>query len=130
MNAAGFLGSSGLDSLRLRMLIHPVTPESVEVRPAPTLLRKLWGKGIRAMTLGNRIYLDPASISEAGRSGGLLIVHELIHARQWSEFGVLGFLRRYLSDYLRGRFEGKGHRRAYLDIGFEQEARSLARLFE
>lgn len=130
MNAAGFLGSSGLDSVRLRTLIHPVTLESVEIRTAPPLLRKAWGKGIRAMTLGNRIYLEPALISEAGRSGGLLIVHELIHARQWREFGVFGFLRRYLSDYLRGRFEGKGHRRAYADIGFEQEARSLAKLFE
>jgi hypothetical protein len=60
----------------------------------------------------------------------VLLVHELVHVRQWADFGVFGFLRRYLADYLRGRFKGLGHREAYLAIGFEQEARRLAALFE
>jgi hypothetical protein len=107
-----------------------VTPESVDVRPAPALLRRVWGKEIRAMTLGSRIYLDPSLLGQLSRAGGVLLVHELIHTRQWREFGLFGFLRRYLGDYLKGRLDGKGHRRAYLDVRFEVEARQIAALIE
>ena len=130
MNAGGLLGSSGLDPIRVRLLVHPVTPESVVVRPAPALLRRFWGKGIRAMTLGSRIYLDPGFLGEPGRAGGVLLVHEMIHTRQWRELGFLGFVRRYLGDYIRGRLQGKDHRQAYMDIRFEVEARRLAALIE
>jgi hypothetical protein len=130
VNAGRLLASSGLDSFRLRLLIHPVRPESVEVRPAPALLRRVWGKGIKAMTIRKRVYIEPEFLKTLPERGGLLLVHELVHVRQWSDFGVFGFIRRYLSDYLRGRFKGLGHRKAYLAIGFEQEARRLAALFE
>jgi hypothetical protein len=54
------------------------------------------------------------------------LVHELVHVRQWREFGTLGFLRRYLADYFRGRRKGLGHTAAYLAIRFEVEARELS----
>jgi hypothetical protein len=82
------------------------------------------------MTLGSRIYLDPGFLGEPGRAGGVLLVHEMIHTRQWREFGFLGFVRRYLGDYIRGRLQGKDHRQAYMDIRFEVEARRLAALIE
>ena len=44
------------------------------------------------MTLGSRIYLDPGFLGEPGRAGGVLLVHEMIHTRQWREFGFLGFV--------------------------------------
>ena len=130
MNAGRLLAASGLDSFRLRLLIHPVEPESVEVRPAPALLRRVWGKGIKAMTIRNRVYVEPGLLDTPSPRGGLLLVHELVHVRQWTDLGVLGFLRRYLTDYLSGRFKGLGHRKAYLAIGLEQEARRLAAMFE
>lgn len=130
MNAARLLSAGELDSFRLRLLIHPIRPESVEVRPAPAWLRRIWGKGIGAMTIRNRVYLDPPLITGPGRRSGLLIVHELVHVRQWHDYGVFGFLRRYLTDYFRNRFRGLGHRKAYLAISLEQEARRLAALFE
>lgn len=82
------------------------------------------------MTLRNRIYIDPGLLIDSLSTSGGLLVHELVHVRQWHDLGVLGFLRRYLGDYLRGRFKGIGHRQAYLDIGLEQEARRLAAIFE
>jgi hypothetical protein len=130
VNAALLLASGGLDSTRLRLIIHPVTPESVQVRPAPRVMMRLWGKGITAMTLPNGIYLDPALLGATSPTRSLLLVHELVHARQWREFGAFGFARRYLWDYLQGRFQGKRHRQAYLGIRFEVEARRLAALFE
>ncbi len=129
MNVGGLLAAGGLDTIRLRLLIEPVTLESVEVSPAPGWMRRIWGRGIRAMTLGSRIFVDPSILAPLERSGEVLLVHELIHVRQWREHGVLGFLYRYLADYLKGRFSGKGHRQAYLDIGLEVEARRLAALF-
>jgi hypothetical protein len=56
-------------------------------------------------------------------------VHELVHVRQWSDYGALGFLRRYLGDYLGRRRRGAGHRMAYWSIRLEVEARSVASRF-
>lgn len=129
MNAGQILRAGGIDSDRTRLLIYPIEPDSVEVRPAPRLLRRVWGKGIRAMTLRNTILVDPLLLS-APQEGGLLLVHELVHVRQWHDLGVLRFLWRYLTDYLRGRWEGLGHRGAYLAIDLEVEARRMADLFK
>jgi hypothetical protein len=35
-----------------------------------------------------------------------LMRHELAHVRQWRRLGVIGFVRRYLSAYLRWRIRG------------------------
>jgi hypothetical protein len=116
--------------MRLRLLIHPIRPESVQIRPAPRWLRRVWGKGIRAMTIRHRVYVEPDLLTGQTRKDALLLVHELVHVRQWHDLGVFGFLWRYLSDYLRGRLKGLDHRKAYLEISLEREARRLAALFE
>ena len=49
---------------------------------------------------------------------------------QWSDFGVVGFLRRYLGAYLRSRVHGYSHKGAYRRIPFEVEAEWVARRVE
>jgi hypothetical protein len=119
------LRAGGLDAIRVRLLVDPVDPEQVVVRSAPRLMRRFWGKGISALTLPNRIYVDPSVLARTP-GPGLLLVHELIHVRQWAELGVARFLWRYLSAYLGGRMRGMDHRTAYLAIPLEVEARAAA----
>jgi hypothetical protein len=121
------LRAGGMDQVRVRLLVDPVDPDKVEVRSAPRLMRRFWGQGISAMTIPNRIFIDPDAMSS--RLGpGVLLVHELIHVRQWEQLGALRFLWRYLTAYLDGRMKGMGHRSAYLAIPLEVEARAAARL--
>jgi hypothetical protein len=47
--------------------------------------------------------------------------------RQYARHGVVGFLARYVTDYVRGRIRGLTHREAYLAIPFEVEARERCR---
>ncbi len=81
----------------------------------------LWTSGTAAMTLPWAIYVDPDRLAQ-GDLGGL-ILHELVHVRQWQRFGARGFLWIYLKDYVSGRRGGLGHESAYLAIRFEKEAR-------
>lgn len=129
MNAGHLLQAGGIDSLRLRLLIQPIEPESVRIRPAPALLRRVWGRENRAMTLRHTILLDPTLLAATQDRAATLLVHELVHVRQWHDLGVPRFLWRYLTAYLRGRFDGLGHRRAYLGIPLEVEARDAAAIF-
>jgi hypothetical protein len=129
MNAGQLLQAGGVDSVRVRLLIQPIEPDLVRIRPAPRILRRIWGGENRAMTLGNTILLDPTLLSAAQDRAGILLVHELVHVRQWHDLGVPRFLWRYLTAYLRGRFDGLGHRGAYLGIPLEVEARESAALF-
>jgi hypothetical protein len=130
MNAASALDASGLDISELPPLIQPVKPEQVTLRPAPALMRRTWGKGIQAMTLGNTVYVDPGVLAGPREKLGLLVIHELVHVRQWRKRGVIPFLGSYLGDYLKGRRQKLGHRGAYRDIGLEIEARAIAARFK
>lgn len=56
-----------------------------------------------------------------------LLRHEAEHVRQWHDFGVIGFLARYLGAYFRWRLRGYGHWAAYRRIPFEVEAEWVAR---
>jgi hypothetical protein len=73
--------------------------------------------GIAAMTLGHWILV------RRGRESEGLIAHELVHVEQWRRQGLVPFLARYLSDYLRLRLAGEPHWRAYSAISLEVEAR-------
>ncbi|MEM9034891.1 MAG: hypothetical protein AAGA99_02535 [Actinomycetota bacterium] len=55
-----------------------------------------------------------------------LLAHELVHAEQWHDHGVAGFLARYVWGYLGGLARYRRHRLAYLAIPFEREARRRA----
>lgn len=75
------------------------------------------------ITLGRFVCLD-RDLPPNGASH--LLAHELTHARQWAELGVVGFLTRYLGGFARGVTRHRRWHPAYRDIGLEQEARAHA----
>lgn len=125
MNVGRLLRETRRDSDQLRVLIHPIRPERLSLKAASPLMMSLWGPGIQAMTLKSWIFVDPKILK--GDPDGLarLVIHELVHARQWHDYGVMGFLGRYGAAYLRGRRQGLSHREAYLNIDLEEEARRI-----
>jgi len=79
--------------------------------------------GTGGMTLGHHILL----VDDTDRSGhSKLMAHELVHVRQFAQAGRVGFLVRYLRDYLRGLVRLRSHQAAYLAIPAEIEARRAA----
>ena len=129
MNAGDSLRQAGLDSAVLRAVLHPVVPERVVLLPAPTWMRIVWGSGTGAMTLGRRVFVRQEILHGDPRALARLVVHELVHVRQWSDYGPVGFLRRYLGRYLSGLARGLGHRGAYRSNPYESEAREVAELY-
>jgi len=125
MNAGRFLRETSLDTDELLSLIDPIQPHRVWLRPASPLMMKLWGSGVSAITFGNWIFVDPEILRGDKRTLERLVIHELVHVRQWAEFGVFGFLRTYIGDYLGGRWRRLSHRDAYLAISLETEARQI-----
>jgi hypothetical protein len=81
------------------------------------------------MTLRRRIFVDPKVLNGDKAKLSLLVIHELVHVRQWHDLGVLGFLGRYLRSYLRGRRDGLNHRDSYRAIDLEVEAREIQARF-
>lgn len=80
--------------------------------------------GAAGMTLGRFVFLR----SDSDRSGRReLLAHELVHVRQFDEHGTVGFLRHYLAQYATSLRTHRRHRRAYLEMPFEIEARDEAR---
>ena len=125
--AARFVGSALNPGYLAR--IQPITPESVTVVSAPRLMRKLWAKETGAMTIGKRIFVDPAVLERGGRELTVLLMHEMVHSRQWQERGSLRFLASYVRQYLVARITGATHREAYLAIEAEVEARDISTSF-
>lgn len=103
----------------------PVLPEQVPVRflPARVPLLPRW---VAAITLPWCIYIRIDLLAGEPDRLARLIVHELVHARQWKTLGSFGFLRRYLTDYLRGRMRRLSHREAYMRVCLEAEAYRIA----
>lgn len=126
MTAGQVLRVAGLDTEELRAELHPVDPDAVELVPAPSWVRLLWAKGTAAMTLGSRVLVRPDLLERSAEELGRLVVHELVHARQWSDYGAVGFTRRYLARYLSGLARGRRHRVAYRSNPYEAEAREVA----
>ena len=79
--------------------------------------------GAAAITIGPVI-----SVRRRSAQNPHLLRHELEHVRQWRDFGVAGFLTRYLGGYLRARVDGWPHWAAYRRIPFEIEAEWRARV--
>jgi hypothetical protein len=125
--AARFVGSALNPGYLAR--IQPITPESVTVVSAPRLMTKLWAKGTGAMTIRKRIFVDPAVLERGGRELTVLLMHEMVHSRQWQERGSLHFLASYVRQYLVARITGATHREAYIAIEAEVEARDISTSF-
>lgn len=125
MNAASLLTAAGLPSARLSDALPGLDLDRVTVRAAPQWLGGVWGRQIAAMALP-RLILIRRDVLESDPAGlGELIVHELVHVHQWLRLGLVGFLWRYLRDYLAGRLRGWSHHRAYRAISLESQARDL-----
>lgn len=125
MNVGRLLRETGRDSDQLRALVDPVQPNHLMLKAASPLMMRMWGSGIQAMTVKNWIFVDPKYLKGDRDRLAVLAIHELVHARQWHDLGLAGFLRRYGSDYLGGRRQGLSHRDAYLEIALEVEAREV-----
>lgn len=95
----------------------------IEVLPAPVWMRRLWVGDVHAMTIMSRIFMGPDVIADPG---GQLLVHELVHVRQWRTDGFLRFILTYTLDYVRGRLRGARHTEAYRSIRYEVEAVAIA----
>jgi hypothetical protein len=125
--AARFVGTALSPDYLAR--IRPITPETVTVVTAPRLFRRLWSAKTGAMTIGNRIFVDREILERGGPGLAALLMHEMVHARQWQESGPFAFLTSYLRQYLVARITGASHREAYLAIEAEVEARDIATQF-
>lgn len=76
-----------------------------------------------AVTLGRHIFINPAYWPLDRLPAFRLLVHEMVHVRQWREKGVLGFLLSYIRDYL-------SHPQRYGGVRLEHEADEVARAVE
>ncbi len=83
---------------------------------------RLLPPGAHGMTLGRHVLL-----LRGHEDRPTLIAHELVHVRQYAERGHLRFLARYLWDYTRNLLRLRNHRKAYLAIPTEVEARAEAK---
>lgn len=126
MNAGRILRRAGLDTDELRVTLIPVNPDRVNIWPASRLMMTTWRKGIKGVTYGRVIFVDPEMFAAEPRRLASLVIHELVHVRQFHDRGYVGFSARYLRDYARGRLGGKSARQAYLDVAAEVEARQIA----
>lgn len=79
--------------------------------------------GADAITLGSLVIVRRRAADDAE-----LMAHEAVHVRQWASLGVVGFLVRYVSAYVRWRLRGYPHWGAYRRIPLEVEAAWEARL--
>ena len=78
--------------------------------------------GYAAITLGSVV-----SVRRRYAGDEALARHEAVHVRQFRRHGVVGFLVRYVTSYLRLRLAGWPHVGAYRRIPLEVEAAWVAR---
>jgi hypothetical protein len=126
VNPRALLTASGIFPAVVATVLPTVELDDVAVRPAPRWLARVWGSDISAMTVRTTIYVRSSLLAGDPATLGPLIVHELVHVRQWTQLGTPRFLWRYVSGYLRGRLTGLSHPDAYRAIPLEIEAREVA----
>ena len=99
-------------------LVPPEVVRRARVQTVPLL-----APGFHGMTVGGLVLVR----RDDDRSGRrTLLAHELVHVEQYARLGIIGFLRRYVSEYARNLWRLRSHRKAYLAISFETEARAAA----
>lgn len=125
MNAGRLLRAAGYDTDALRVRIAPVNPDDINLWPASRLMRRFWRHGTSGVTHGRLVFVDPQVMKGDPDRLARLVVHELIHVRQFVAAGYMRFILSYLNDYWRGRVGGLSPRDAYREITYEREAREL-----
>lgn len=124
--ASTILRAVGVDPVAVCSACGLDDADRVPVRAAPPLLVKAWRGPVAAMTLPWAIYVRPDVLTGDRRRLAHLLIHEMVHVRQWHRLGTIGFARRYVRGYLTGRRHGLDHYQAYLSIPLESEAREIA----
>jgi hypothetical protein len=127
VNAGRILRRVGMDSDELRVAIAPVNPDRINVYPASKVLRIFWRPGVKGVTYGGMVFVDPDLIRGDPQRLARLVIHELVHVRQFSDSGYIGFMYRYIASYWKGRRIGLSPRDAYLQIPAEVEARAVTK---
>lgn len=128
MNAGRILRKAGYDTDAFRVRIAPVDPDHINVWPASRIFRRFWRSGIRGVTHWRFVFVAPEMMRGDPERLARLVIHELVHVRQYLAAGYLRFVTSYLKEYWIGRIGGKSPRQAYLDISMEREARELTSL--
>lgn len=123
MNAGRILREAGYDTEGLRVEIAPIDPDTVNLLPASRFFRLFWRPGISGVTHGRFVFIAPEVMRGDRDRLARLVIHELVHVRQYEAAGYLRFVTTYLKDYWLGRIGGKSPRQSYLDISQEREAR-------
>lgn len=90
----------------------------------PWWLRPVLARNVVAITLGRRVYVRGAMAAEAFER---LLRHELAHVRQVNRLGLLRFLWRYGTEFLRHWSRVRSAAAAYTLISFEIEAYAAER---
>ncbi|MDQ3782444.1 MAG: hypothetical protein M3349_05830 [Actinomycetota bacterium] len=130
--------AAGIDPDEVRRALPNIDPARTRITPASRAYRRLWAKGIVAVTAPWGISVvpevfasltDPDPDPDKARRHGTLIVHELAHLDQYRRIGALRHIARYTGDYLSARWHGRNHWDAYRDIRLEVEARAVAARF-
>ena len=88
----------------------------------PWWLRPFLARDVIGITLGRRIYLSPRVAQRSNAYLERLLRHELAHVRQVNRHGLIGFLVRYIAEFLRHFARERSVNRAYHRISFEVEA--------
>jgi hypothetical protein len=79
----------------------------------------------RGYTDRNNIYLVPGAFCASSIDGLALLAHEIVHCRQYREYGTWLFRALYLLAYFRNRSRRMSSLDAYMNIPFEIEARHV-----
>lgn len=93
-------------------------PSIEEIR----VVRGFAAPGASATTLGSTVFVR-RGVELTPR----LRRHEYEHVLQFARHGRVGFMLRYVADYLRWRLRGRGHWAAYRRLRFEVQAEWRAR---
>lgn len=101
--------------------------DAVRLGLIPEWLERL-RPSLDGLAIGGKVWVRSSVIGDERRLLRLLI-HELVHVRQWRRLGPVGFPVRYLGDYAVHRLRGLDHHAAYLAIPAEVEARQVAERF-
>lgn len=125
MNAGRILRAAGYDSDALKVRLAPVDPDTVNVWPASPLFRRFWRKGIEGVTYWKFVFVDAEVMRGDPQRLARLVIHELVHVRQYMSRGYLSFVVSYAMEYLRGRLSGMSPHEAYRAISHEREAREM-----
>ena len=128
MNAGRLLRETGYDTDALRLRIAPVNPDTISVWPASPVFRLFWRRGIEGVTYWKYVFVDAEVLRGDRERLARLVIHELVHVRQYLAMGYVPFVVSYVKEYLSGRLGGLSGYEAYRAISFEREARELTAL--